>query len=223
MFNLIRKDILIQKKTLAYLGFYVVLFTLAFQNIADDAFPAIAVAISYQMVAAACSHEDKAGSDIIWNSMPVSRNKIVLSKYLSIFVYTLLASLGYMAFAALLHLVRLPVKISPITASGLTGSIIAVALMNGLYFPVYFKLGFMKARVASFVLFFALFFGVTFGITSLSEAMKSSQGNTTLRAVASTLQGASDLQITFGLIGLALVFLLISYGLSVKFYNNREF
>ncbi|WZL79666.1 ABC-2 transporter permease [Eubacteriales bacterium mix99] len=223
MFNLIWKDILIQKKTLAYMGLYIILFGITFQNITADPFPAIAVAVTYQMIAAACSHEDKSGADILWNSMPVSREKLVLSKYLSMFVYTLLASLGYMAFAAVIHLTRLPIKASPITATGMMGSIVAIALMNSLYLPVYFRLGFMKARVASFFLFFALFFGVTFGVNVLSEEIHSAQGNTALRAIASALQSASDLQISLLLLGLAFVFLLASFCLSVKFYRNREF
>jgi len=223
MLNLIWKDVLIQKKTLAYMGFYIVLFTFAFQSITADPFPAIAVAVTYQMIAAACSHEDKVGADILWNSMPVSREKLVLSKYLSIFVYTILASLGYMAFAALIHLTQLPIKAAPITASGMAGSLVAIALMNGLYLPVYFRLGFMKARVASFVLFFALFFGVTFGVNVLSEAVHSNQGKGAVRAIASAFQGASDLQISLLLIGLALLFLFASYWLSVKFYRKREF
>ena len=70
MFNLIWKDILIQKKTLVYIGFYIILFGITFQNIMADPFPAVAVAVTYQMIATACSHEDKSGSDILWNSMP---------------------------------------------------------------------------------------------------------------------------------------------------------
>jgi len=223
VFNLIWKDILIQKKTLVYIGFYIILFGITFQNIMADPFPAVAVAVTYQMIATACSHEDKSGSDILWNSMPVSREKLVLSKYLSMFVYTLLASLGYMAVAAVVHLTRLPIKASPITAAGMVGSIIAIALMNGLYLPVYFRLGFMKARVASFILFFALFFGITLGVNALPEVIKKAQGNAALRAIVSALQSASDLQVSLLVLGLAFVFLLASFCLSVKFYRNREF
>ena len=105
----------------------------------------------------------------------------------------------------------------------MVGSIIAIALMNGLYLPVYFRLGFMKARVASFILFFALFFGITLGVNALPEVIKKAQGNAALRAIVSALQSASDLQVSLLVLGLAFVFLLASFCLSVKFYRNREF
>jgi ABC-type transport system involved in multi-copper enzyme maturation permease subunit len=219
MLNLILKDILIQKKTLAFLGLYIIIFSISFQHTGAGAFAAIAVAVTYQMVATACGHEEKAGSDIIWNSMPLSREKIVLSKYLSVFVYALLAALGYMAFTLLLSFVRLPFRIVPITMESVAAGLIGILLMNGIYFPVYFKLGYMKARVVSFVLFFVFFFG----IMSLAEVVSSNQSNALLQTITAALHGASDLQILFVMIGAALIFMLISYALSVKLYNSREF
>ncbi len=215
MFNLILKDILIQKKTLAYLWFYVIIFSIAFQGMDMDTFTVIAVTVTYQMVNTACAYEDKAGSDIMWNSMPMNRKKIVLSKYLSVFIYTVIAALAYMIFAILINLIGIPIKVAPITITGLAAAFISTILMNGIYFPVYFKFGYMSARVMSTILFFILFAG----IMSLAQMANSKQSG----ALFKTFNNASDLQIISAMIVAALVFMLISYILSVKFYNNREF
>lgn len=97
MLNLILKDILLQKKTLAFVGLYIVIFMFAFQSIGTGAFSAIVIAVTYQMVGAVSNYEDKANSDIVMNSLPLTRKAIVFSKYLSILIYSLIAILGYMA------------------------------------------------------------------------------------------------------------------------------
>ena len=70
MLNLILKDILIQKKTLGFVGLYILILSIAFQSIGAGAFIGIIIAVTYQLVVTAGSHEDKAGADIIMNSLP---------------------------------------------------------------------------------------------------------------------------------------------------------
>jgi ABC-2 type transport system permease protein len=79
MLNLILKDLLIQKKTLGFLGLYIIIFSIAFQSVGSGAFTGIVIAVTYQLVVTASSLEEKAGSDIILNSLPISRGKIVAS------------------------------------------------------------------------------------------------------------------------------------------------
>ena len=219
MLNLILKDILIQKKSLAYIALYVVLFSIAFQGTGMDTFIVIAVAVTYQMVATACAYEDKAGSDIMWNSMPIKRRNIVLSKYLSVLVYTIIAALVYMVFTILINLTAIPMSVAPITLPGLAAVFISTILMNDVYFPVYFKFGYMRARVISIILFFVLFIG----ILSMAQMAQSKQSGTLFKIFNATFGNASGMQIIFAIIVAELIFTLISYALSVKFYNNKEF
>jgi ABC-type transport system involved in multi-copper enzyme maturation permease subunit len=222
MLNLILKDILIQKKSLAYIALYVVIFSIAFQGTGMDTFIVIAVAVTYQMVATACAYEDKAGSDIMWNSMPIKRRNIVLSKYLSVLVYTIIAALVYMVFTILINLTAIPMSVAPITLPGLAAVFISTILMNDVYFPVYFKFGYMRARVISIILFFVLFIGII-GILSMAQMAQSKQSGTLFKIFNATFGNASGMQIIFAIIVAELIFTLISYALSVKFYNNKEF
>ncbi len=219
MLNLILKDILIQKKSLAYIALYVVIFSIAFQGTGMDTFIVIAVAVTYQMVATACAYEDKAGSDIMWNSMPIKRRNIVLTKYLSVLFYTIISALVYMVFTILINLTAIPISVAPITLPGLAAAFISTILMNDVYFPVYFKFGYMRARVISIILFFVLFIG----ILSMAQMAQSKQSGTLFKIFNATFGNASGMQIIFAIIVAELIFTLISYALSVKFYNNKEF
>jgi ABC-type transport system involved in multi-copper enzyme maturation permease subunit len=219
MLNLILKDILVQKKTLAFLGLYIIVFIFAFQSIGAGAFSAIVIAVTYQMVSSVSNYEEKANSDIIMNSLPLSRKGIVFSKYLSIIVYALLAILGYMAFSLIITLIHIPVNIPPITLESLAAALAGIMLMNGIYYPVYFKMGYAKAKIVSFILFFLFFFGTM----SLVEEATSEMPNKLLQSIVGRFSEGLDLQAFLILVGGALVLLLASYALSLRFYNNREF
>lgn len=219
MLNLILKDILIQKKTLAFIGLYILLFIFAFQSIGADAFAAITIAVTYQLVATASNHEEKAGSDIVLNSLPLSRKEIVVSKYLSVIVYGLMAVLGYMAFSLILSLIPISVNIAPITLESLAVAFAGIMVMNSIYYPIYFRVGYIKARIVTFILFFVFFFGVM----SLLGAMSNNESNAMFHAVTSPLNGMSMLQFSLVLIVGALIFMGFSCALSIKLYNGREF
>ena len=173
MFSLIIKDLLVQKKTLPFLGLYILVFMFAFQSIGAGAFAAITIAVTYQMVASASNHDEKANSDIIMNSMPLGRKAIVLSKYLSVILYFALATLGYMAFSIILSLINIPMSLPTITKENLVAAFLGVMAMNSIYYPVFFKMGYIKARIVSFILFFVAFFGTI----SLLDLINDGQSN----------------------------------------------
>lgn len=219
MLNLIFKDLLIQKKTLGFLGLYIIILTLAFQSVGSGAFTSIIIAVTYQLVITAGSLEEKTGSDIVLNSLPISREKIVAAKYLSVFFYGLMAVLAYLIYAALLRLVPIPINIPPITQESLAAAFTVIMVMNGIYYPVYFKTGFVRARIISLIVFFAFFFG----LISLFEAAGGSSSHGVLQAIAGFFSSVNKTQFSLMLIGGALIFMLASLILSIKLYRGREF
>ncbi|MGI6140716.1 MAG: ABC-2 transporter permease [Caldicoprobacterales bacterium] len=219
MLNLILKDILIQKKTLGFVGLYILILSIAFQSIGAGAFIGIIIAVTYQLVVTAGSHEDKAGADIIMNSLPLSRREIVISKYLSVIAYGLLAVLGYMAFSLVINLIPISVKISPITPENMALAFTGIMVMNSIYYPVYFKAGYVKSRIISFILYFVFFFGLMalFGVMNINGT------GAMLNTVTGLLSGMNKVQFFLILTGGTLIFTLGSCILSIKFYNGREF
>jgi ABC-2 type transport system permease protein len=96
MFNLLIKDLLIQKKSLWYLLFYILILLLVFTSTSMDGDIAVVLYatctcfIGYLLIAGACSYDEQNRSEVFLNSLPITRKDIVLSKYLSIFVYTVI-------------------------------------------------------------------------------------------------------------------------------------
>lgn len=217
--SLILKDLLIQKKNLVFCFLYMGFAIFAFQKIGPAMFPAGLVAVNYMLVLTACAYEDKSKADIMLNSLPIKRSKIVLAKYFSIFVFAALGIIAYLLSVNLIRISGLPVQTTPITLGGMLGGLFAIALLNSIYFPVYFKVGYIKSRIVNFVLFFAFFFGVT----SVVNFLYDSREKIWLKKLTFSVKQMTDLQIAGFLIAIILLILFISYLLSLRFYKSREF
>ncbi|MDV2687075.1 ABC-2 transporter permease, partial [Alkalihalophilus lindianensis] len=85
--------------------------------------------VTYQLVLGACALEDKNNGDIILISLPIRRNTIVLSKYVSIYVYAAYATLGFYLTYLIINLLNLPLDI-PFNFTGFIGAIMAVTLFS---------------------------------------------------------------------------------------------
>jgi len=90
MLNLIIKDMIIQKKTFLYVLLYSVFISFAFSSlkpIGVGLYVLNPVITTYFLITYALIYDDKNKSEIILNSLPLSRVDIVISKYISIFVF----------------------------------------------------------------------------------------------------------------------------------------
>lgn len=94
-------------------------------------------------------------------SLPIKKSKIVLSKYLSIFVYISYVLLLNLIIYLVFYITKLPIDTVPFSIELLLGAIIVPVLYCSISFPLIFKLGYLKARMVNFVLFFAIVFGGT--------------------------------------------------------------
>ena len=218
MFSLIMKDILIQKKRLLFNFAYILLIIFAFQSIHGAMFLASVVAFTYSLVMTACAYEDVNKSDMMLNSLPIKRKDIVAAKYLSVFVFFLLGTLAYLLLRSVISLLNLPLNIFPLTAGSLVSGIVSVGLITGIYFPVFFKFGYIKSKIFNFILFFGFFFG----LTSLLSAFRDS-GNPFMKAADIFLESQGELVITVILLAAVFIFMFISFSLSAAFYKRREF
>lgn len=83
MFNLIFKDILIQKKILL---FYIA--TLIIYLIIDVSSILIVVVYSLTFINMALSYDEKDNANILFNSLPYTRKEIVSSRYVGVLIFT---------------------------------------------------------------------------------------------------------------------------------------
>ncbi|GIN92692.1 hypothetical protein J22TS1_37430 [Siminovitchia terrae] len=92
MYHLIKKDILMQKRALKLSILLMIFFSFTLSNLGAAGLTIGILAITYQLVLGASALEDKNNSDIILISLPIKRTTIVLSKYVSIYIYAAYAT-----------------------------------------------------------------------------------------------------------------------------------
>jgi ABC-2 type transport system permease protein len=218
MLNLIIKDILIQKKQFIFSLLYLGLVIIAFQSFGEVMFSAGIVAFIYMINMTACAHEYKVKSDIMLNSLPIKRVNIVLQKYISNYIYFFMGTITYITFLKLLQVIPIQIKTYPLTFEVFMAGFIASSFMAGLYFPLYFKFGYMKMRVVNFVLFFLVFFGISLLARYLQGALSSTLFN--------NINALLESNKIFFIMAIVLIFaalMFISLSLAVYFYKKREF
>ncbi len=213
MIYLVLKDLMLQKRMLSMMFLYIVLFSFTFQSIPDGQFIAILVAVSYMFVMMGCAWEDKNNSDVLWNSLPVSRWQIVGSKYLSILAYVAMVVPVYWFVSTAFTLLRIPVSTAPITWWGIGAAMAVVFLISSFYLPVFFALGYTKSRYWNFLLFFG-----TFSFGSLIPKV--------LPEPPSWLQNLQNapMEIFWACFsGVVVLIVAISFFVSLLLYGRREF
>ncbi|HZJ57657.1 MAG TPA: ABC-2 transporter permease [Clostridia bacterium] len=219
MYNLIIKDILVQKKSLLFALGYCFFLVFAFQSLEGVTPIAASTVVVYFLIQNSFAYEDKNKSEIIINSLPISRKEIVLAKYLSIFVYIGLAIVAYMIATLTVKVVRVPVKVEFPDLKDVTITLLLVSLMNSIYMPIIFRIGYLKAKIFNMVMFL-LFFFIPMGVASLYENPKYSAGISDITGIISSF---SDWQIAALLAAISLMLLFFSYSISLGIYKNREF
>ncbi|MGI6706559.1 MAG: ABC-2 transporter permease [Clostridia bacterium] len=219
MYHLILKDLLLQKKTVAISLVYIIFFIFALQQVGPVAYVTAIMGFSYMLVVTACAHEDKSNGDTLMNSLPIRRSQVVLAKYLSVYIYMALGTIAYVLFIALIRNTGIAVTTHPITLENFITALITVTLMMGIYFPIFFKLGYIKSRFLPFILFSALYTGMS----ALGQLMEKNRHKPWAEGIYRFLTSQSDTTAPLMLLAGVLILALISYGLSLHFYRNREF
>lgn len=217
MFSLVLKDILIQKKYVLFSLLYTCFFTFIFKSNLNPSmvFGMIPVMVAYMLIIGACGYDDKNKCEIMLNSLPINRINLVISKYLSAFVFifmglfltftitTILNLSGFIHFNRLMNL------------EDILGPIIGILILSSLYFPCYFKLGYQKSRYFLIAAFFAIFAVSSF----LGEVVVKGSNRPSFIIC---LNSQPNWLITTFIIIIAFMILLISMLLSVRFYINKD-
>jgi len=219
MFNLILKDILVQKRTLLFGVIFMLIMILSFQQYESPMFIASVTAFSYIMVQSSCAYDDKNKSDILLNSLPLNRSTIVTAKYISIFIFTAITIVYYILLTAIVKILELPLNVYPVSLEGIIGILFALVLISGIYFPIFFKVGYIKSKIANFVLFFVVFTGGGILVPELIE----DKNQAFIQGILQFLRKQSKLQVIVEIFLVMILLLVISYALSLKFYRKREF
>lgn len=218
MMYLILKDLLLQKRMLGIMFLYAALFGFSFKGMGEGQLIAVISMIGYMLVMMGAAWEEKNNSDVLWNSLPVQRWKIVGARYLSVFVYVALVTPIYWVTTTGLTFLGFPLGTSNINLEGILGGTVAVILMSSLYLPIYYALGYAKSRYLNFVVFFGIFFLAS----ALPRLLPEKPG--WVDPLLGRLPAVqSDALILVGIGVFVALVMGVSFLLSVLFYERREF
>ncbi|NMA65345.1 MAG: ABC-2 transporter permease [Clostridiaceae bacterium] len=219
MYSLIVKDILIQKKRMLISFLLIIFMIISFQSIGEAMFAASVGAFTYSLLMVACAYEDMNKSNIMLNSLPIKKSKIVAAKYVSIFVFFIMGTIIYYVCHVVASITKMPFTLYPLSFEMFVGGLASVCLMQGIYLPIFFKVGYVKSKILNFIIFFTFFYGISYLITII-------QRDTIIpwiNRLNEFIQVRGQVFSAMILLGVITVFILASYSLSVKFYKQREF
>lgn len=216
MHKLIMKDVLVQKRVFPYLLLYIPFALLTMRKLnSSSLYVIISLTIAYMLASNSFALEEVSQSGRVILSLPVSRKEVVMSKYISIFVYIAAAIIVMSAVGGVLNTFAADsVRLKYITITEIKSIIVSCTIICCIIFPLQFKLGYAKARIASIIVYIMLF--------SVVPILMDKLNNLSMENII----GMSNLlkSVTEGWIGIALlgVIWLASYFISLNFYENRE-
>ncbi|HED23990.1 MAG TPA: ABC-2 transporter permease, partial [Firmicutes bacterium] len=175
--------------------------------------------VIYIFLVTANSEDERNKSDIMLNSLPITRRDIVLAKYVTVPVYILI---GFTALSILAAVFKLPfIPLTPRFPNGMDilVTILVVGLYANFYLPFYFRYGVAALRFFQIIFFLAFFFIPS----TLYEYAINNPDNPVVRFVRQLFAEQPSAVQTTVIIGLILIISLISYYISLRIYRAKEF
>jgi len=221
MILLLKKDLLIQKKSFLFLFLYGIFMFIVFNNpVFEDMIYIMGMIIAvYFFIATASFEDEKNKSEIILNSLPLSRSQIVLAKYLSVFAYILIGAVFLGIVGLLFKLSAFPTTPRLIKAVDLLAAGLLVSVYVSIYFPMYFRFGASALRLFS-VVFFLIFFFMPRYLLNLYLAYENTEA---VRLLNKLFLEQSPFILAIVVIFVILVLMTVSFLISRSIYSRKEF
>ncbi|GAA0181225.1 hypothetical protein SH2C18_37850 [Clostridium sediminicola] len=149
MLNLLSKDLILTTKFNVFILLYlaVISFWGATTPMLSSLIYIIMIVLTvYIFSLYSNGYEDKNNSYIMLNSLPLNRAQIVLSKYFSLLIYTLVGCSLLIILTRIYPLLGFNLKGRPANLTDCTVAFIIICIGFSFYYPVYFKFGGDKLR-----------------------------------------------------------------------------
>ena len=218
MFNLVIKDIVIQKKNVLFAFFYTIFFSITFSSckpIGLGLYVLAPIVVSYMFISNAAGYDDKNKCELVLNSLPIKRADIVISKYISIFVYIFISIIYSILIGFIGKTTGLSMYNISISSLDIISVLISICIFSSIFFPVYFKFGIIKIQVLILISLMVIFF---LAETTISYAIKNPNN-----VLVQKLINTSSLTLKFSALIIGLIILLSSIMISIRIYNNKDF
>lgn len=202
MWNLIRKDIALQKKTLLIL-----LVPLLLYLFLDTSTIGVSVVFCIAIIMQVFSMDEKSSSNLLFNSLPYTRKEIVSSKYIGacVFIFLVLATI---------FIGNLIIHKEMILLEQLLFTMSIVMLFISFAFPFSYLLKSQYLMIAFAVLFVLYFIIVNMFIPNLNDRIR--------ELVHTVLSFDNSLMYLIVLVSVLLLYIL-SWMLSIRIYSRKVF
>lgn len=230
MVQLILKDLQVQKREKTF--FLILILSLCISGILpkNPGLASIQLLLGvYLLIVYANAFDYKYNAEVMINSLPLGRKQIVTAKYLSALLISLIMIavslpvsflLSYTGFWGVSGMnVRVEVRF-------LLTALFFLSLYLSIFFPVYFKWGYMKSRWANFFSLFVIFglFGLAGGagenIPQQGEVISKA---TVIQQFMGMMAGNESIIFYVKMAAIGLMILYVSIQLSVAIYSKKEF
>ncbi|HBC97422.1 MAG TPA: ABC-2 transporter permease [Clostridium sp.] len=211
MWNLVLKDILIQKRTFIIIIIASMLLVTGFKNNISAFYSFLVPFTTYAFLTNSFYQDERA--EKILNSLPINRINIVAAKYLAVFIFALISiaiSFLLFIFAKYTGMVQLP---RIINVEDITGGLIGALFLSCALFPLYFKYGYLKTRYVMLILFLGIFF--------IFIALAKIFGERA-QHIFIYLDSIPDTTMKFAITAVCLIIFSLSFALSYKVYKNKD-
>lgn len=220
MTQLIKKELILEKKLFWFSFLYSIFLFFVFANpvIKECTYSMTAFGISYVAILGIAQAEYKNNSDIVMNSLPVTRPEIVKAKYLSVLTCAVFALIIAGAVGLGFHQLPGTFHYRLINRFDILTTIVSVAVIAAVSLPVYFKTGAQWARMINMAVFMLIFFAPA----QVVEYLAKNNQQPWLINLTVTISDNIWL-ITLGGLGVIAALLLVSYLISLGIYLHRDF
>lgn len=215
MFYLIIKDMVTQKKNFLYTLFYTMFAATNFFTMSDSAItlytisPMVLISI---FITYAATRDDKNKSEIVLNSLPLNRAQIVMSKYISAFLFATIGIIYSVSVGFIAKTMGL-LNTGSISLFNIVSVLAFACIFSSIYLPMYFKFGGIRANQIMVIVVI-----VSSAIPPLAYANRA-----TLMKVYYYIIRATGLSLNLIILIVGLIMFLISIIVSTWIYNNRDF
>ncbi|MBW9144557.1 ABC-2 transporter permease [Clostridium sp. CM027] len=232
MFNLALKDISITKGTFPVVLILCFTNNLFFINAPAFIYVIVPPLIAYEYFKNSCENDYKFKSNIMFNSLPVNRREVVFSKYIGSVIFLIFAMICTIIFTFLFRRIGVSglgvgtfIHVSKLMhlddfsklmnfKSIIMYSILSTILLISIYFPIYFKLEYLKVRNI-----FAL---VSILICIIPILFLYIMGSENFYNIIKYFSGIPGIIANVALVCILLIILYTSVNISIKYYENKD-
>lgn len=227
MFNLISKDFIISKGIFIDSLVKCLAINLIFGNTPSFIYIVCPPLIVYEFFKSSASYNYKYNSDIMFNSLPVSRKDMVFSKYIEFvifFIFSLIITLvftfifrhmGVLGFNNINKFMHLDIinNLMNFQSIGIL-SFGSTILLISIYFPIYFKFEYLRIK--------NIFAFISIVICLIPILIMKIIGYENDFKLINYFSTGSGLIVSIVVIGILLLISYLSINISLEFYNNRD-